>query len=99
MALYERIMGLEQPKISPHTILAVCAEFVRGRLTKAQVDSILSLSAGEVVELQTLVDTVTGSAVAKLARVIEIQDVLLLAEGRFPPSYDTAANVKLRLGV
>jgi hypothetical protein len=41
---------------------------------------------------------VTGSATARLARVTEIDHILLLAESR-APGYDTVALVKSRLGV
>src|SRR3972149_10089051 len=98
MALYERIMGLEEPKISPHVFLPVLAEFHRGRITQSQAESILGLSASEKIEAQTLLATFSGTIQAKLVRAIEVEDVLILAEKLVDP-YDTPTKIKLRLGV
>ena len=105
MALYDRLMGIDSaPRIPIHYFSATMAEFARGRITGAQAQAILdaasgaSLSASEIVEVNALLATVTGSATAKLSRANEIDDVLMLAERQFPP-YNTPALVKTRLGV
>lgn len=110
MGLYERLMGLgddlngTSPKLPVHQFQATLAEYGRGRLTGAQAQAIVSslsgapLTPAEVSEAQTLLGTVTGSATAKLARVTEIDHVLVLAESR-APGYSTPAEVKARLGV
>lgn len=106
MALYDRLIGIDadNPKIPVHGFSAVLGEFARGALTGAQAQAGIELFSGapltaaEVVEAQALLATVTGTAPAKLARAKEIDDVLMLAEHRLA-QYDTAAEVKTRLGV
>lgn len=98
MALYERLMGIETPKLSPHHLMAVLAEVQRGTMTGAQASAFLGLDTDERSEATTLFGTFTGNVAQKLARALEVHDVLLLAEGRRAP-YDTAAAVRTRLGV
>jgi hypothetical protein len=104
VALYDRILGIVEPKIPVHQFQAALAEFGRNRLTGAQAQAIIEFTSGApldaagVTEAQTLLGTVTGSASARLARVTEIDHVLLLAESK-APGYDTVALVKARLGV
>jgi hypothetical protein len=96
MALYERFMGLEFPRIPVHQFRGVAAEWKRGEITSAQARTALGLSVAEAVEAQTLVDRV-DAAVDPLTTQ-EIEDVLFLAEQRIAP-YDTVAAVKARFGV
>lgn len=106
MGLYERLIGVDadNPKIPVHGFSSVLGEFARGNLTGQQAQDAITvfsgapLTAGEVTEAQALLATVTGTAPAKLARAKEIDDVLILAEHRVA-QYDTAAEVKTRLGV
>lgn len=103
MALYDRLGRPEFFKIPVHQFSALMHEFARGQITGAQAqDAITQLSgapldAGEIVEAQTLLATITGSAAAKLTRAKEIDDVLMLAEAG--SIYGTSASVKTRLGV
>jgi anti-sigma factor ChrR (cupin superfamily) len=91
-------------KIPVHPFQSALAEFARGRITGAQAQAIISAVAGEplspseVTEAQALLATINGSATAKLARVVEIDHVLLLADSR-APGYDTGALIGARLGV
>lgn len=106
MGLYERLLGTEGAKIPVHGFQAALAEFGRGKINGTQAQAIIEslsgepLTPAEVTEAQTLLSTVTnaGGATAKLARVKEIEDVLVLAEP-LSPGYDTPAQVKTRLGV
>jgi Asp-tRNA(Asn)/Glu-tRNA(Gln) amidotransferase B subunit len=104
MGLYERVLGLEEFKIPVHAFSALMAEFARSRITGAQAQAGVELTSGapltpaEVVEAQALLATITGSATARLARAKEIDDVITLAEARVT-QYDTAAEIKARLGV
>jgi hypothetical protein len=105
MGLYERLIGLDgSTKLPLHAFQAVMAEFGRGRLTGAQAQNVINaisgepLSPDEIAETQTLIATVTGTAMAKLARVVEIDHVLLLAEHR-APGYATPQELRTRLGV
>jgi hypothetical protein len=104
MGLYERIIGVEEFKIPVHSFSALMAEYARTRITGAQAQAGVELTSGapltpaEVVEAQTLLATITGSATARLARAKEIDDVLMLAEHHVV-QYDTAAEIRARLGV
>lgn len=96
-------------KIPIHQFQAVMAERARGRLaTNAAARDVINalltargsapLDAGEEQEAVALLNTITGTATAKLARAKEIDDVLLLAE-RGALGYSTPTLVKTRLGV
>jgi len=106
MGLYERLMGLDadNPRVPVHAFSSTLAEFGRTRFTAVQARAAISFSSGapltpaEETEATTLLVTITGTAVAKLARCKEIDDVLILASQRTPP-YTTPALVKTRLGV
>jgi hypothetical protein len=106
MALYDRLLGVDavSPKIGIHAFAATMAEFARGRITGAQAQAAITTFSGEpltpaeVVEAQTLLATITGSAVVKLARAKEIDDVLMMGEN-LVTEYDTPAKLKARLGV
>ncbi len=94
MGLYERIMGLENPRIPAHQLQAMLAERRRGNVTNNQVGNAFGLSPAEAAEVGTLVQRVIDGAV----EVKELDDVLLLASSRTPP-YNTVNAVKTRLGV
>lgn len=94
MGLYERIVGIERPKISPHTILSCLAERKRGKLTNQQVIDILTLSPTEQTELITLVTQVINNVLTSN----EIEDVFILGEHGSAP-YDTVGAIKTRFGV
>lgn len=111
MALVERLMGIDaRPKIPVHGFQAVLAEWARGNLTGAQAQAAIAslsggvnLDAGETAEAQTLVNSVpTGSTAAAQAaralRIIEMDQVWLLADAAVPP-YNTAAAIRTRLGL
>lgn len=108
MGLYERLLGTDPlPRLSIHAFQAIAAEWGRGSITGAQAQTAITatcgvaLTAAEVTEAQTLVNTIpTGSTTANKAdravRLQEIDQVLLMAG--LPP-YTTAAAIKTRLGV
>lgn len=106
MPLYDRIIGAQEniAKIPVHGFQAVLAEFARGRINGTQAQSIIETLSGapltpeEVQEANTLLGSITGNATAKLARVTEIDHVLMLAEFQ-APGYDTSSSIKTRLGV
>lgn len=90
MALYPRLMGIEEPRIPVHAFQAVAAEWARGNITGAQANAAIAkaserfpgdpdapLDAGEVTEAQTLVNTVpTGStADAKASRALRLLEI------------------------
>lgn len=98
MAFWERVLHYDGPGLSIHWVLALLDELARGRVTKAQIDAALGLDVAEAAELQTLINTFSGSVPARLGRAIEVHDIGLLGESRLPP-YDSVAAVKTRLGV
>jgi hypothetical protein len=110
MGFYERLLGNDEAgaavefKIPLHAFEGLVAEFARGRLTGAQANALVEalsgapLAGAEITEATTLYATITGSAVAKLARAKEIDDVLLLGE-HSASGYDRPSLIKTRLGV
>lgn len=93
MALYERLMGLADPKLPVHQFYSMAHEVVRGKFTGAQAGAIFGLDANELTEAQTLIGRVTGGQLT----AEEVHQVLCLAEMRL--GYMTVAEVKARLGV
>jgi len=109
MALIERLMGLESPRIPEHEFQSIASEWATGNITGAQAQAAITaltgvaLDAAGITEAQALVNTVpTGSTATNKAdralRMFEIDHVLLIAHSRTPP-YDTAAAVRTRLGI
>jgi hypothetical protein len=103
MALVERLMGLESPKIPVHDFMAAAQEIVAGRLTIAQVKTALNLDAAAQAEFDTLAATApTGTTATALANkalwVHSMHAVFVLAEGGYT-GYNTAAAVRTKLGI
>lgn len=94
MALYERLVGFENPKIPVHQFMALLAERRRGQVTNQQVVDALGLDPAERTELLALVTRVQADTLT----AIEIHDVLMLAEAGWAP-YGSVAAVKARFGV
>lgn len=103
MALVERLMGTETPKIPVHDFFAACHELVMGRLTVAQIKTALNMDASAQSEFDTMVALApTGStalATAQKAQYVEsMHSVFILAEGGYA-GYNTPANVRSKLGI
>jgi hypothetical protein len=103
MALVERLMGLEEPKIPVHDFFAAQQEVVNGTLTAAQVKTYLGMDAAAQAEYDTLIALYpTGTtAVAyfnKSTFISRVHSVFILAEQGYP-GYDTAAGVRAKLGL
>lgn len=109
MALIERLMALELPRLPAHQFQSIAAEWARGNLTGTQAQTAITaisgqpLTAEEVTEAQALVATVpSGTTAANKAdralRLLEIDQVLLMASALVPP-YDNPATVRTRLGI
>lgn len=103
MALVERLMGLEEPKIPVHDFFAAQQQVTKGNITVANVKSFLNMDAAAAAEYDALVALYpTGtSAAAYFNKTQYIQDchsVFILAEERYP-GYDTPANVRAKLGI
>lgn len=58
MALYDRLMGFQEPKIPVHQFMAEAGEFQRGKVTSAQAQTDFGLSTSELTEAQTLLDLI-----------------------------------------
>ena len=55
MALFDRLAGNEEPKISPHFLYALLRELARSEVTKPDIVSMLELSAGDESDLDWLI--------------------------------------------
>jgi hypothetical protein len=103
MALVERLMGLEEPKIPVHAFFAAAQEVINGRLTTAQVKSFLEMDAAAQAEYDTIGATApsgsTALATAQKSLWLEgIHGIFLLAEGAYA-GYSTPAAVRTKLGI
>lgn len=103
MALVERLMGLEDPKIPVHDFFAAVSEVINGRLTSAQVKTFLALDAAASTQYDLIAATApTGNAALNVAQKAlwteGMHAVFVLAERRYP-GYDTAAGVRTKLGI
>jgi len=103
MALVERLMGLEDPKILVHDFFAAANEIVAGRLTVEQVKTYLNMDQTAQDEFDALVALApTGSnATANAAKALYIESIhsiFILAENLYP-GYNTPANVRTKLGI
>lgn len=103
MALVERLLGLEVPKIPVHDFFAAAHEIIMGRLTVAQVKTALAMDAAAQAEFDALSATApTGSAATALANkalwIHSMHAVFILAEGGYV-GYATPAQVRTKLGI
>jgi len=68
MALVDRLMALEEPRIPVHIFFAAQSEIIRGALTVAQVKSFLNMDVAAKTEYDLLVATApTGTSATALA--------------------------------
>jgi hypothetical protein len=103
MALVERLMGLEEPKIPVHTFFAAQSEVIRGAVTVAQVKTYFAMDAAAQAEYDSLVATApTGSTATALANkalfMEKVHAVFILAED-VVTQYTTPAEVRSKLGI
>lgn len=103
MALVERLMNIETPRIPVHDFFAAQSELARGALTVAGIKTFLQMDAACAAEYDLLVASApTGSTTAnQLARgfyIDKIHAVFMLAERRYP-GYSTPAEVRAKLGI
>ncbi len=100
MALYPRLMGLEQPKIAVHQFFGVMQEIALGFMTGPQGVAAFALSPAEATEASTLQAVIAAEPTAtdKKLKAVEFERVGMVAEQLIPP-YDTVAALKARYGV
>jgi hypothetical protein len=103
VALVERLMGLEEPKIPVHDFFAAVQEIISGRLTAAQVKTALGLNSAGQTEFDTLAATApSGTSATALANkalwIHSMHSVFILAEGQYA-GYSTPAQVRTKLGI
>lgn len=103
MALVERLMGLEEPKIPVHDFFAAQSEVIAGRLTLAQIKNFLNMDAAAQAEYDAIAATApTGSSSTALANkalfIEKIHAIFILAEETYP-GYSTPAEVRTKLGI
>jgi hypothetical protein len=94
VGLYERLLGLSEPKLPVHQFTAAMGEVRRGKVSPATVAAAFQLDAAEQAETGTLSARFND---APPLTSVELHEVLCLAEqGR---AYGTVATLKTRLGV
>jgi len=103
MALVERLMGLEEPKIPVHDFFAASNEIIMGRLTAAEVKAFLNLDQAAQDEFDAIASTApVGATATALANkslwVSSIHGIFVLAENGYP-QYSTPAEVRSKLGI
>jgi hypothetical protein len=76
MALIDRVLGQEEPKLPVHQFMAALAEYKRGAITGAQVVSAFNLSQAETTQLQSFLSRLDSN---NLSREM-IHDILMLGE-------------------
>jgi hypothetical protein len=95
MALYERIIGIgNASKIPVHQLRALLAEVARTRLTLAQAEAALGLTAEDRTELATLR---TRMQTDPTLTPDVVEQVAVLAESGM--AYTTPAAMRARFGV
>jgi hypothetical protein len=103
MALVERLMALETPKIPVHHFFSANAERIGGALTREQVIAMFSMDAASTTEYDAMAALApvgtNATALAQKALWIEkIHAILMLSEGRYS-GYSTAAEVRTKIGL
>lgn len=76
MALIDRLLNLEEPKVPVHQFMAALAEYKRGAVTGQQVGDAFNLSVEERTQLQTWLTNIDADTTNRQL----IHDVLLLGE-------------------
>lgn len=103
MALVERLMGLEDPKIPVHDFFAAQQQVAAGQITISNVKSFLQMDTAAAAEYDALIALYpTGTtATAVWNKVMYLQNchaVFILAEEKYP-GYDTPALVRAKIGL
>lgn len=103
MALIERLMGIENPKIHVHTFFSAAHERVHGAMTRQNAIDAFGMDAAAIAEYDVLAATApTGTNALQTALkamwVNRIHAVLILAEDGVA-GYNTAAAVRTKLGI
>jgi hypothetical protein len=105
--LLDRIQGNDtaeaagRPKIPLEQFMAALGEYARSHFTRQQISTAFDLQGDEVTQAGLLADAIdskTGAA-NKAVYVLEIRDVLALAETPELGAYTTNATIKTRLGL
>jgi len=103
MALIERLMALEEPRIPVHTFFAANHERIEGRVTRAEVIAMFAMDGAATTEYDALAALApTGTQALDIARkamfINKIHAVFMLADWR-AAGYATPAQVRLKLGL
>jgi hypothetical protein len=102
MALYDRLLGFEEPGIPVHTFMAAMSEVERGLMTGAQLATAFALTAGEQTEATTLIAKVLATpeayamgAFVTLTNVGTAYDTIAAAKGLGFVAVDTMGVTRL----
>ena len=88
MGLYERLLGIEEPRIPNHQFFGALAEIEKGKLSGQEVGDMFAMSASERVEASTLygmivvpAETVCLSAQVTLTNIGTTYDAIPQSQG------------------
>jgi hypothetical protein len=98
MSLVERLMGLEDPKISVHEFAASCFEIVFGPRTVQQTKTYYKMDAAAQAEFDSLMSTVKGTDMKRFRTIFMFEQVFILAE-HGAPLYSTPSKIRIRLNI
>lgn len=76
MSLLDRILGLEEPKLPAHQLMAALAEYKRGSITGQQVIDAFGLNGAEATSLQEFLDNMDAATIDRA----KVHDVFMLGE-------------------
>lgn len=99
MALFHRIAKTDGfVKIPLHQFSAAIREYIRGRMTRAEIIAAFELGAADLPGLDILLTRIDGATAAqKIGIGTAIDDVFMLCEGRHKYSTETEWNTRVGL--
>lgn len=99
MALFHRISKeAEGNKIPIHQFSAAIREYMRGRMTRAEIISAFNLLADDTPGLDAFLTRIDGATAAqKIAIGSAIDDICMLCEGRHKYGTETEWNTRVGL--
>lgn len=103
MALVERLMGLEEPKIPVHDFFAACLKVAMGKRTVAQIKTVFAMNAAAQAEFDALVALAPAgtNATALANRALYVEDIhatFVLAESGYQ-TFSTPSEIRAELGI
>lgn len=96
--LFPDIAGLPIPNISVHTMRAALGDYAAGHSSRAEIVAYWDLDTDAQNDLDALLTAIDSkSALGKAAFLLELHDVMLIAQAG--AKYTTKADFRTRLGL